>query len=324
MSNKTAVERLQEILESLEKAEDKPFHGYNKEKHSRTGGLSSKAREKYNRETGSNLKAPVTEKNPTGKQAARKKSFCARMSGVKGPTSKEGKLTPKGAALKRWRCSKCEDIHKDEGWIQKPKSEDYTHRGHTFHEVEHPNTPDGHKAYHLTSPTGEKDVLFARNVGEVGKYLNQRLKRSAIDELKELEKRCWEGYEPVPGKKPYSKGSCAKKSIPKPKASDYGLTSKPLGPETGQGKQLAAIGAKVAALKELQAKNPNVNWKEVLSGAMARSGIKQAQRAHQKPEAEEKSLSAGHHMGGPTAVGGSAIVKSATDILADLLKMLEE
>jgi hypothetical protein len=26
------------------------------------------------------------------------------MSGVKGPTSKDGKLTPKGAALKRWKC----------------------------------------------------------------------------------------------------------------------------------------------------------------------------------------------------------------------------
>ena len=35
------------------------------------------------------------------------------MSGVPGPTSKEGKLTPKGAALKRWRCSKSEDIFKD-------------------------------------------------------------------------------------------------------------------------------------------------------------------------------------------------------------------
>jgi hypothetical protein len=26
------------------------------------------------------------------------------MSGVPGPTSKDGKLTPKGASLKRWRC----------------------------------------------------------------------------------------------------------------------------------------------------------------------------------------------------------------------------
>lgn len=83
---------------------DKPFHGYNKEKHSRTGGLNSKYREKYNRETGSNLKEPVTESNPSEKRAARRRSFCARMSGVEGPTSKDGKLTPKGAALKRWKC----------------------------------------------------------------------------------------------------------------------------------------------------------------------------------------------------------------------------
>jgi hypothetical protein len=82
----------------------KPFHGYNPKKHSRTGGLNASYREKYNREHGSHLKAPVTESHPTGKAAGRKKSFCARMSGVPGPTSKEGKLTPKGAALKRWKC----------------------------------------------------------------------------------------------------------------------------------------------------------------------------------------------------------------------------
>jgi len=68
-------------------------------------GLTQKGRDKYNRETGSNLKAPVTQKNPTGKAAARKKSFCARMSGMKGATSENGKLTRKGAALKRWRCN---------------------------------------------------------------------------------------------------------------------------------------------------------------------------------------------------------------------------
>ena len=52
---------------------------------SKKGGLTAKGRAKYNRATGSNLKAPVTEKNPTGKRAARLKSFCARMKGVKGP-----------------------------------------------------------------------------------------------------------------------------------------------------------------------------------------------------------------------------------------------
>ena len=55
---------------------------------------------------GSKLKTAVTGKVKKGsKAAARRKSFCARMSGVKGPTSKDGKLTRKGAALKRWRCS---------------------------------------------------------------------------------------------------------------------------------------------------------------------------------------------------------------------------
>lgn len=84
----------------------KPFKGYNPKKHARTGGLNEAYRKRLNRETGSNLQAPVTEKDPSGEREKRKRSFCARMSGVKGPTSKDGKLTPKGAALKRWRCGK--------------------------------------------------------------------------------------------------------------------------------------------------------------------------------------------------------------------------
>lgn len=98
----------EEELEKSSKKKSKPFHGYNKKKHARSGGLNDAYRKKLNRETGSNLKRPVTKKNvkPGSKAAKRRKSFCARMSGVKGPTSKDGKLTPKGAALKRWRCSK--------------------------------------------------------------------------------------------------------------------------------------------------------------------------------------------------------------------------
>ena len=72
---------------------------------SRKGGLTAKGRAKYNRATGSNLKAPVTEKSPTGKRAARRKSFCARMRGVKGPMKdSKGRPTRKALALKRWRC----------------------------------------------------------------------------------------------------------------------------------------------------------------------------------------------------------------------------
>ena len=72
---------------------------------SKKGGLTAKGRAKYNRATGSNLQAPVTEKSPTGKRAARRKSFCARMKGVKGPMKdKKGRPTRKALALKRWRC----------------------------------------------------------------------------------------------------------------------------------------------------------------------------------------------------------------------------
>ena len=66
---------------------------------SKKGGLTAKGRAKYNRATGSKLKAP----QPQG--GKRKKSFCARMKGVKGPMKKpNGKPTRKALALKRWKC----------------------------------------------------------------------------------------------------------------------------------------------------------------------------------------------------------------------------
>ena len=47
----------------------------------------------------------VTEKNPTCKRAARRKSFCGRMKGMPGPLKdKKGRPTRKALALKRWRC----------------------------------------------------------------------------------------------------------------------------------------------------------------------------------------------------------------------------
>jgi hypothetical protein len=67
---------------------------------SKGAGLTAKGRAKYNRETGSNLKAPQPEGGP------RKKSFCARMSGMPGPMKDEkGRPTRKAASLKRWKCS---------------------------------------------------------------------------------------------------------------------------------------------------------------------------------------------------------------------------
>lgn len=66
---------------------------------SQGAGLTAKGRAKYNRETGSNLKAPQPEGGP------RKRSFCARMSGMPGPMKDEqGRPTRKAASLKRWKC----------------------------------------------------------------------------------------------------------------------------------------------------------------------------------------------------------------------------
>ena len=70
---------------------------------SRGAGLTAKGREKA-RAAGSNLKPPAP--NPRTKaDAARKKSFCARMSGMPGPMKDEkGKPTRKAASLARWKC----------------------------------------------------------------------------------------------------------------------------------------------------------------------------------------------------------------------------
>ena len=71
-----------------------------------TGGLTPEGRRKYKRETGGNLEPPVTKKTGLSpRQKARRKSFCARMSKVKGPLKdKDGKLTRKALALRKWNC----------------------------------------------------------------------------------------------------------------------------------------------------------------------------------------------------------------------------
>ena len=75
-----------------------------KEHKSPKGGLTAAGRAYFKRKTGANLKPPAP--NPkTKKDKARKKSFCARMSGVKGPMKdKKGRPTRKALALKRWKC----------------------------------------------------------------------------------------------------------------------------------------------------------------------------------------------------------------------------
>jgi len=84
-------------------------------KSDKTSGMSPKAVKAYRRENpGSKLKTAVTTKpsklKPGSKAAKRRKSFCARMSGNKGPMKDEkGRPTPKAKALSRWNCN--EDVN---------------------------------------------------------------------------------------------------------------------------------------------------------------------------------------------------------------------
>ena len=64
-------------------------------------GLTAKGRAKYNRATGSKLKAPAP--NPrTEADKGRKASFCARMGGV---VAKSKNAERAKASMRRWNCS---------------------------------------------------------------------------------------------------------------------------------------------------------------------------------------------------------------------------
>ena len=98
--------KIQELLEDWNKVNKKD----------KTSGMSQKAVNAYRRENpGSKLKTAVTTKpsklKPGSKAAKRRKSFCARMGGNKGPMKKpNGKPTPKALALRRWNCESIEEL----------------------------------------------------------------------------------------------------------------------------------------------------------------------------------------------------------------------
>ena len=79
---------------------------------SKSGGLNAKGRASYNRATGGILKAPVTTKPSKLKKgsnaANRRKSFCARMLGMKKRlTSAKTARDPNSRinkALRKWNC----------------------------------------------------------------------------------------------------------------------------------------------------------------------------------------------------------------------------
>lgn len=81
-----------------------------KEGKSPSGGLNKKGVAAYRKSNpGSKLQTAVTTKPSKlkvgSKDAKRRKSFCARMGGVKGPMKKpNGEPTRKALSLKKWNC----------------------------------------------------------------------------------------------------------------------------------------------------------------------------------------------------------------------------
>lgn len=106
--------KIQEII--TEGKVDETAAWRRKEGKSKTGGLNKKGVASYRRENpGSKLQTAVTTKpsklKKGSKAAKRRKSFCARMSGVKGPMKKpNGKPTRKALALRKWNCESVEHM----------------------------------------------------------------------------------------------------------------------------------------------------------------------------------------------------------------------
>ena len=73
-----------------------------------SGGLNAKGRASYNKQTGGNLRAPVKSAPAGSKRAKRRKSFCARMKGMKSKlTSKKTASDPDSRinkSLRAWNC----------------------------------------------------------------------------------------------------------------------------------------------------------------------------------------------------------------------------
>jgi hypothetical protein len=114
-----------------EKCNCKPKPGYPKEdvaedwqkvnKKDKTDGMSKKAVKAYRRENpGSKLKTAVTTKpsklKKGSKSAKRRKSFCARMSGMKkahaSAKTKRDPDSPINKALRRWNCESVQQMEK--------------------------------------------------------------------------------------------------------------------------------------------------------------------------------------------------------------------
>lgn len=155
------------------------------------GGLNQKGVDSYKKENpGSKLKTAVTTKpsklKKGSKSANRRKSFCARMSGMR-KRQKDSNNTGKdrlSLSLKKWNCST--EIVRD----ARIALAEACWKGYT--------------AYGMKMKNGKQ-------VPNCVPTKASKKKKAIKEAVFGVVERCWSGYEPTPGKKAYSKGSCQPK-----------------------------------------------------------------------------------------------------------------
>lgn len=94
------------IVDGMEKAAARSPAWQRKAGQNPEGGLNEKGRASL-RAQGHNIKRPVSsgEAKKSPKAAKRRKSFCARMSGMPGPMKDDkGRPTRKALSLRKWDC----------------------------------------------------------------------------------------------------------------------------------------------------------------------------------------------------------------------------
>jgi Domain of unknown function (DUF6321) len=158
----------QDVADKAKKEKDVEEDWNKVNRHDKTNGLSQKAVNAYRRENpGSKLKTAVTTKpsklKAGSKAAKRRKSFCARMGGNKGPMKKpNGKPTPKALALRRWNCESIEEMQQlimlGEQYIANMKE------GGEKYKIKSVGA-EGGKDYYISPSTGKK-VYKKAKVGD--------------------------------------------------------------------------------------------------------------------------------------------------------------
>jgi hypothetical protein len=243
-----------------------------------TGGLTQKGRDHYNRQTGGNLKAPVTtppSKLKAGSKAAnRRKSFCARMGGVEGPMKKpNGEPTRKALALRKWNCEETiyegiqttgrKDLHgkdsrlhhkelKAAGYVSKGSDANYKNSEGVEHSYYHPKSNTMH-AFRAKGGKINHAYEWTPNIS----YAKAHGADVHEEIIAEKTCNCWDGYKRVPGTKPCAPGSCAKSSAINEKRGLWdNIHAKRERIKNGSGERMRKPGSKgaptAAALKNSQ------------------------------------------------------------------------